>query len=382
MSTRARANWGRGIAGRLATTQSPMLWLLGGFALCLTGQLVFHLKLGLLDGLVLYAAGAVAIWRSQRGRKEAEQALPFAPGLLAAPPASRKAMWLAAAAAFVSALVIVLILAPELRFVPVQLLVLGAAALWVWAAHAADARPFALPSILDFTVSGRHRLGLLAVLVVALAARIWDLSSLPEGLWYDEARIGSEAWRILTDAQFRPVYSEGTTTPAAYIYVVSWLEAIFGKSVFAIRMASALAGVVSTVLAYAVARLAFGYRVALIAAALFAVARWDINFSRIAMQGATTPMLTLLVVAAALGALRTGRRSLYALLGVSLGTLVWFYTSNVFMAGVMVVALASLAVTQPKRLWEHRFGLLLAVPGRCLLPRRWPSQPSRAQPKC
>ena len=82
------------------------------------------------------------------------------------------------------------------------------------------------------------------------------------------------------------------------------------------RFVSALAGVATVALSYVVGRQLFGPWMGIAAALLMAAARWDITFSRIGMQGATTPLFLLLACALLLHALRTGSRAAYAALGV------------------------------------------------------------------
>ncbi|HLE79982.1 MAG TPA: glycosyltransferase family 39 protein, partial [Dehalococcoidia bacterium] len=252
---------------------------------------------------------------------------------------------------------------------PPQLLALGAGIAWVLTGSLLEGGPRAeleaLRGALQ-SVSRRDWLVLGGIVLLAAALRFSDLGDLPFGLWYDEAAIGLEGHRILTDSAYRPLYAPSTTSPAAFVYLVAGAEALFGKTVFAVRFVPALMGVLSTLLSYVVGRKLFGPWAGVCAAALFAVARWDINFSRIGMQGATAPFLTLLTCALALAALKSRRMAVYAALGVAIGSLFWFYTSSVFFIAVLLAPLSVLILRERSFLKTHQAGLAVALAGALL----------------
>lgn len=371
------------MAGRGPAPQSPrapsltarrvqtQLWLVGALAACAAGQAAFQLGGAVVDGLLLYAGGAYAFWRVLSRQPVGDAPLTIASRLR---PAGRPlvAAALGGLAGACGLVAVVRVVQQDQPGLPVQALVLAAAVLWVAAGAAADGRSL-LREAAEAGEGERqvpaypHWILLALILLTAAAVRLGGLDLLPQGVWYDEAHIGNEAWSIATDPTFRPVYSQGTTTPAAYVYLVAAAEWLIGKTVFALRLTSALAGVGSTACAYLLARRLFDPRTALVAAGLFAVARWDVNFSRIAMQGATTPLLTLLAAAAAAWAVGTGRRSLYALAGVAMGALGWFYTANVVFIPALLLALGVLAARSPRAVWAQRNGLLFTVAGLLLV---------------
>jgi len=187
---------------------------------------------------------------------------------------------------------------------------------------------------------------LFPVVLFAATVRLAGIEELPAGLWYDEAAIGLEARRMLQDPDFRPMYSHGTTSPAAFIYLVAGAEALLGITVAAVRVVPALMGAVTVALAYYVAAALWGRWAGLVAALLFAVARWDINFSRIGMQGETTPLLTMAAAALLLKALQGGHPAAYAGLGLVLGASLWFYGATIFFLPLLVVGLV-MGATRP-----------------------------------
>lgn len=206
-----------------------------------------------------------------------------------------------------------------------------------------------------------------AILVLAAAVRLIGLEETPPGLWYDEAGIGLEARRILDEPAFRPMYAEGTTSPAAFIYLVALAEGVLGQTVTAVRVVPALMGTATALLAYWVAGSLWGRWAGIAAGILFAVSRWDINFSRIGMQGESAPLFTVGAFGLALMALRTGHPRAYAGLGLVLGAFVWCYGANVFFLPVVLAGLAVLAFQRRDFLRGHAPGLALAAGGVLLV---------------
>ena len=52
-------------------------------------------------------------------------------------------------------------------------------------------------------------LGLLVVVLVAALLRLWQIDVIPPGFHFDESFEGLEAWRILTDPAYRPIFLTG-----------------------------------------------------------------------------------------------------------------------------------------------------------------------------
>jgi hypothetical protein len=160
-------------------------------------------------------------------------------------------------------------------------------------------------------------LGMIGVFVVAAAFRLWRIDNLPPGFHFDESFEGLEAWRILTDPSYRPVFLTGNfgVGPVnSYANAVTFaLFAFFGgePGPTAMRATAALFGVLGVLATWAAASevrrldptrltLAFPF----FAAALLATMRWHVHFSRIGIE----PILVPLQAGAALWLLLRGRR--------------------------------------------------------------------------
>ncbi|MEK7216713.1 MAG: glycosyltransferase family 39 protein, partial [Chloroflexota bacterium] len=178
-----------------------------------------------------------------------------------------------------------------------------------------------------------------SLIAAGLVARLWSLDSLPAGFWFDEATAGLEARSILSDPTFRPVYSGPTQSAAAYAYLVAGAEWALGQTITAVRLIPALAGALTPLFAWVVARHLLGPIAGVAGCGFMAFARWDINFSRIGMQNATTPLLLLVAFTLLLYALDTRRWALFAAFGVAMGGLGWFYTANFAFPLVLILAI-------------------------------------------
>lgn len=93
---------------------------------------------------------------------------------------------------------------------------------------------------------------LIVALVLGTFLRLYQLASVPNGLTWDEAAIGYNAYSILKTGRdehgaFLPVVfkSFGDYKPGAYIYLTVPSVAVFGLNEFAVRLPSALAGVLA-----------------------------------------------------------------------------------------------------------------------------------------
>lgn len=136
--------------------------------------------------------------------------------------------------------------------------------------------------------------GLVLLTLLAVVLRLYQLDTLPPGLWRDEARHGALAWRIWHDPTFRPVYVvEGADLPALLFYLMAPVVGVFGPQVWSARLVSALAGALTPLALWWAARPLIGARGALISAALIAWASWSLSMSRWAFPATLDHLLVL-----------------------------------------------------------------------------------------
>jgi 4-amino-4-deoxy-L-arabinose transferase-like glycosyltransferase len=123
-------------------------------------------------------------------------------------------------------------------------------------------------------------LGLLVV--AALALRLYNLGSFPDTLLADEADNAQDSVRILYGQQPANGFFgvDWTSQPAFSIYKGAAFMALFGFTMTAIRLPSALIGALALIPFYLLLRRQLSVTASLLAAALLGTSVWYLNFSR------------------------------------------------------------------------------------------------------
>ncbi len=231
-----------------------------------------------------------------------------------------------------------------------------------------------------------HFAALLAVLAAASFFRLWQIGVLPPGFHFDESFEGLEAWRILTDPGYRPIFLTGNFgVPPLNAYanaLTFWLfERLGGEAgPTAMRVTAAFFGVLGVLAVYALAaelrrldRRSGGSWLTpvfpLLAAAALATMRWHIHFSRMGIEPVIVPLLWAGATWLLLRGLRTGSRLSFAGCGVLLAAAMYTY-QGAWVIPLLMPATAALvlwsgpAAAGLPRPWA---GLLLAAGAAALL---------------
>lgn len=138
---------------------------------------------------------------------------------------------------------------------------------------------------------------LLSIVILAGILRFYKLSLVPPGLYWDEISLGYNAYSIAQTGKDEygkryPVSFRafGDYKYPGYIYTTALSIKLFGRSDFAVRFPSALAGTLTVLMTYFLVRelfprmkfsvLSFQLSVGEIAAFLLAISPWHLQFSR------------------------------------------------------------------------------------------------------
>jgi 4-amino-4-deoxy-L-arabinose transferase-like glycosyltransferase len=142
-----------------------------------------------------------------------------------------------------------------------------------------------------------------AVLLLAAILRFWRLGSIPPSLTQDEAALGYNAYSILMTGKdeygkLLPIIfkSFGDYKPGLYIYLDVPFVFAMGLNEFAVRLPSAISGVLSVYLIYLICRELFikkSHKFAVITAFVAAINPWLIYLSRGAWEANVCLLLTL-----------------------------------------------------------------------------------------
>lgn len=132
---------------------------------------------------------------------------------------------------------------------------------------------------------------LLIILVLATFLRLFNLSSNPPGLNWDEVSMGYSAyslgetgadeWAVKYPILFR---SYGEWKSPVYIYLLVPFIQIFGLNAWGVRLPAALFGVLAVYLTYLIGSKLYSHKVGLWAAFLLAVSPWHLMLSRPAFE--------------------------------------------------------------------------------------------------
>lgn len=137
---------------------------------------------------------------------------------------------------------------------------------------------------------------LTAIIFISVILRFWQLGKIPISPDWDEVALGYSAYSILETGRdeygkFLPVVlrSFDDYKPALYAYLVIPSLLFFDLTVFAVRFPSAFLGVLTVLASFFLIRELFkDYKykeeVSLLAAFLFAISPWHIQFSRVAFE--------------------------------------------------------------------------------------------------
>ncbi len=185
-------------------------------------------------------------------------------------------------------------------------------------------------------------LALMAVMGLALFMRLYNFGNQPFGIWFDEAEAGLQARQMWQEPTYRPVfYARINITGhllAVYTLALAWL----GDTVYSMRLVSVLFGLGGVLAAYLFGRELRGPRFGLALAFFVAIARWHVNFSRIAMTGIDTPFFEFLGLFFLVRLLRRGRLRDALWAGLTLGFGLVFYTAfRLYVLALLIFAIIS-----------------------------------------
>lgn len=188
------------------------------------------------------------------------------------------------------------------------------------------------------------------ILALSLFLRIWKLSSLPQGVDWDEASYGYNAYSILKTGRdewgkFLPLTFRafGDSKQPLLVYLNIPFIALFGLNLFSVRIVSALAGTVSVALIFLIGRKLFrNDAVALTSAFLAALSPYGIFYSRIGIEISLWGMLTLAIIYCELKYAKDNNARYW--IAVSVLSILLFFTHNAakIMAPALLFTLSSI----------------------------------------
>ncbi|MBI5568210.1 MAG: glycosyltransferase family 39 protein, partial [Chloroflexi bacterium] len=196
---------------------------------------------------------------------------------------------------------------------------------------------------------------IIVTLVIAAFLRLWQIGALPPGLHYDEAADTIIAEQIAR-GESAPIFIEAYTGKEVlfFYWAAAWMKLI-GPSVFAMRLAAALLGVLTVAATYRVVAEILASRivqparqmhdagsktVALLAAIFIATSFWHILMSRLGFRSISEPLIQALALAALFRGLRLNRYRWFVAAGVLVGLNLYTYlAARLFPIGIALIFL-------------------------------------------
>ncbi len=208
---------------------------------------------------------------------------------------------------------------------------------------------------------------LLLIIIVAAMLRFWQLGQVPPSPDWDEAALGYNAYSILKTGRDEygtwfplTLRSFDDYKPPLYMYLAIPSVAVFGLETWAVRLPSAIMGVLAVIGTYFLVRELFRnslitYHLSLITSFLLAISPWHIQFSRIAFEANVGVTINIWAVVCFLKGLKS--KKLLALAAFLFGLGFYAYHSE----RIFLPFLLSILVWNYRReLWEVRKSVIVA----------------------
>lgn len=178
---------------------------------------------------------------------------------------------------------------------------------------------------------------LVVTLLIAAFLRLWQIGMLPPGLHYDEAADTIIAQQIAR-GESAPIFVAAYTGKEVlfFYWAAAWMKLI-GPTVFAMRLAAAMLGLLTVAVAYRVVRELFAAPhsvrgrssgaegVALFATIFIATSFWAVLMSRLGFRSISEPLIQALALAALFRGLRLKRWRWIVITGALIGLNLYTY---------------------------------------------------------
>ncbi len=136
-----------------------------------------------------------------------------------------------------------------------------------------------------------RRLLLLLILSIAAFLRLHRLTTVPPGLYRDEAMNGSNVLEVLETGRYQVFYPENGGREGLYINVATVFVRLWGNQAWVLRLPAAIFGILTVWGVYLLAAELASTEIGLLAGFFLATSFWHINFSRIGFRAIAAPLL-------------------------------------------------------------------------------------------
>lgn len=136
---------------------------------------------------------------------------------------------------------------------------------------------------------------LLLIIALAIFFRFWQIQTLPDGLFPDEAANGLDVNNMFR-GQIQPFYERGNGREALFFFFEALSLIIFGRGHWQFHVVSAAFGVLSVLAVYFLTKRLFDKKIALLASFFMAISSFAVLISRTAFRANTVPLLSIITL--------------------------------------------------------------------------------------
>lgn len=170
---------------------------------------------------------------------------------------------------------------------------------------------------------------LLIILGIAAFFRLWQLNSIPSGLYPDVALNGNEATQSL-----KVFYPENNGREGMMMWLIAASFSVFGVSIWSIKIVAAVSGILTVLGLYLLTKELFikyaeniSRHIALLSSFFLATSFWHTNFSRIGFRAILLPLVSVFAFYFLFRGFRTKKLLSFILSGLFFGLGFYTYTS-------------------------------------------------------
>jgi hypothetical protein len=193
-------------------------------------------------------------------------------------------------------------------------------------------------------------LTLAGIFIFAFILRIIQPETIPVMLTGDEGSSGKIAALFARGELNNLFRTEWFAFPSLYFTIPGFIIRMFGPTVTALRLSSAVPGALTVVAVFVLVRAAMGNRTAWFAAIFLSTLHFHVHFSRIALNNIWDGLWITVAIGALWYAWQTERRNAYVLAGLCLGLIQYFYTSGHTLPLIMLIWLLVVGLSDRARL--------------------------------
>ncbi len=162
--------------------------------------------------------------------------------------------------------------------------------------------------MLKFFQKNKNLIFLLIIIILAAFFRLWQLDSIPAGLYPDVAINGNDALELLKTGSFKVFYPDNNGREGFFIWLLALSFSVFGISIWSIKIVAAIIGILTVFGLYLLTKELFDNLtikqfsnlairqfnnkiIALLASFFLAISFWHTNFSRIGFRAILLPFI-------------------------------------------------------------------------------------------